>query len=204
MPLPANEKFRCDLISWGSIVRDSRKLAWMIRDSGYSPDIIVATGRGGYVPARILCDYLLIRDLTSIKVEHWGTCAMREKAIVKFPLRISIGNKKILLVDDVTDTGDTLNVSLRHLRRHHPQEVRTAVLIHKTCSAITPDYFYRKIIKWRWVIFPWHLMEDLTEFIQRLKAEGICCENDLKHSLKQRYNMDVSINTIREVLSIIR
>jgi len=203
MSLPAEEKFRCNIQSWGGIVRDSRRLSWMIRDSGYAPEIIVAIGRGGYVPARILCDYLLIHDLASIKVEHWGTCVVREKAVIKFPLSAQIRNKKVLLVDDVTDTGDTLKVSLQHLKRFRPQEVKTAVLIHKTRSAIIPDYFVRKIIKWRWVIFPWHVMEDLSEFIQKLKAEGITREDDLRSSLKQRYCIDASINRIREVLSII-
>ena len=203
MPLPAGEKFRCEILSWEGIVRDSRRLSWLIRDSGYSPEIVVAIGRGGYVPARILCDYLLIHDLASIKVEHWGTCVVREKAVVKFPLCARIRNKKVLLVDDVTDTGETLRVSLGYLRRFRPLEIRTAVLIHKTCSAINPDYFLRKIIRWRWVIFPWHIMEDLSEFILKMKDEGICRENDLKRSLKQRYDIDVPIKTIREVLSII-
>ncbi len=204
MPLPSGEKFRCEILSWGSIVRDTRRLSRIIRDSGYSPELIVAIGRGGYVPARILCDYLLIHDLASIKVEHWGTGAVRrEKAVVKFPLCAQIRNKKVLLVDDVTDTGDTLRVALRHLARFRPRDVRTAVLIHKTCSVTAPDYFLRKIVKWRWVIFPWHLMEDLTGFIQKLKAEGISRENDLRRRLKQRYAIDVPMNTIREVLSII-
>ena len=203
MPLPAEEKFRCDILSWGGIVRDSRRLSWMIRDSEYKPEIIIAIGRGGYVPARILCDYLLIHDLASIKVEHWGTAVMKEEAIVKFPLCAPIRDRKVLLVDDVTDSGDTLKVSLQHLKKFRPQEVRTAVLVHKTRSAVTPDYFLKKIIKWRWVIFPWHVMEDLTELIQRLKAGGVSSEDELRSILKQRYDIDSSINTIREVLSFI-
>jgi hypoxanthine phosphoribosyltransferase len=202
MPLPAEENFRCEILSWGSIIRDSRSLAWMVRNSGYSPEIIVAIGRGGYVPARILCDYLLIHDLASIKVEHWGTTVVREKAVIKFALRAEIRNKKVLLVDDVTDTGDTLKVSLQYLRRFRPQEIRTAVLVHKTRSTIIPDYFFKKIVRWRWVIFPWHLIEDLTEFIKKLNAEGICREDDVKRSLKEKYDIEVPVNTLREVLSI--
>ncbi|MEN6331372.1 MAG: phosphoribosyltransferase [Smithella sp.] len=203
MTLPAKEKFRCDMLSWGSIIRDSQNLAWMVRNSGYAPNIIVAIGRGGYVPARILCDYLLIPDLASIKVEHWGSSVVKGEAFIKFALRADIRNKKVLLVDDVTDTGDTLKVSLQYLKRFHPLEIRTAILVHKTRSTIVPDYFVKKIVKWRWIIFPWHRMEDLSEFIKKLKAEGICSENDLKTSLKQRYDMDIPIDTIREVLSII-
>jgi len=61
----------------------------------------------------------------------------------------------------------------------------------------------KKIVKWRWVIFPWHQMEDLSEFIKKLKEEGIRSESDLQNSLKQRYDMDIPTDKIREVLSII-
>jgi hypoxanthine phosphoribosyltransferase len=202
MSLPCGEKFKCQILSWGRVVRDAEELSRIIRASGYSPDIIVAIGRGGYVPARILCDCLLLCDLTSIKVEHWGVAALqKEKAVVKFPLCARIRDKKVLLVDDITDTGETLRVSLKYLKRFRPREVRTAVLIHKTCSSVVPDYFFRKIIKWRWVIFPWHLREDLTGFIERLKTEGVQHANDLRRKLKQRYGIDVPPDTIQDVLS---
>jgi hypoxanthine phosphoribosyltransferase len=203
MTLPAKEKFRCDLLSWGSVIRNSKNLAWMVRNSGYAPDIIVAIGRGGYVPARILCDYLLIHDLVSIKVEHWGSSVVQGEAFIKFALRADIRNKQVLLVDDITDTGDTLKVSLQYLKRFRPSEIRTAILVHKTRSTIVPDYFVKKIVKWRWVIFPWHQMEDLSAFIKKLQEEGICSESDLQTSLKQRYDMDIPMDKIREVLSII-
>jgi len=203
MPLRAEKKFRCEIVTWGGIVRDARKLAWKIRDSGYAPDIVVAIGRGGYVPARILCDYLLVHDLASIKVEHWGTCVVKEQAVIKFPLAAEIRNMRVLLVDDVTDTGETLKVSLQYLKSFEPREVRTAVLIHKSCSTIMPDYYLRKIIKWRWVIFPWHVMEDLTEFVQKLKEEGIRGEEELQSALMQRYCIDVSLEKIRETSATI-
>jgi hypoxanthine phosphoribosyltransferase len=203
MPLPAEEKFRCDLLSWGRIIKDSQKLSRIIRDSGYCPEIVVAIGRGGYVPARILCDCLLVHDLASIKVEHWGTAVMNEKAFVKYPLCAEIRGMKVLLVDDVTDTGDTLRVSLQHLEALQPREIRTAVLIHKTCSTVIPDYYLRKIIKWRWVIFPWHTREDLTELIKKLKAGGICDEEHLRRSMKEKYRIDLPIQTLREISSMI-
>ncbi|MDP2278208.1 MAG: phosphoribosyltransferase, partial [Nitrospirota bacterium] len=155
--LPSKERFRCEILSWNRVVRDTIKLSKSIIDSGFKPDMVVAIGRGGYVPARILCDYLLIRDLTSIKVEHWGSAATEtEKAVIKFRLCTDIKDKSVLLVDDITDTGDTLRVSLKYLKDFGPKTIKTAVLIHKTCSVIVPDYFISKIIKWRWVIFPWH------------------------------------------------
>jgi hypoxanthine phosphoribosyltransferase len=201
MPLPSKERFRCEILSWNRVVRDTKKLSKNIKDSGYKPDIVVAIGRGGYVPARILCDYLLMRDLTSIKVEHWGIAATEtEKAVIKFPLCADIKDKKVLLVDDITDTGDTLRVSLEYLKTFEPEDIKTAVLIHKTCSAIIPDYFVSKVIKWRWIIFPWHIYEDLTGFVKRIKDMGIHSKEDITRELRERYNIVVNIDAIKEVL----
>ena len=200
--LPSKERFRCEILSWNRVVRDTIKLSKSIIDSGFKPDIVVAIGRGGYVPARILCDYLLIRDLTSIKVEHWGSAATEtEKAVIKFRLCTDIKDKSVLLVDDITDTGDTLRVSLKYLKDFGPKTIKTAVLIHKTCSVIVPDYFISKIIKWHWVIFPWHIWEDLTGFVKNIKDKGIHNEEDISRELKLRYNINVQMETLREVLS---
>ncbi|HBR21662.1 MAG TPA: phosphoribosyltransferase [Nitrospiraceae bacterium] len=200
--LPSKERFRCEILSWNRVVRDTIKLSKSIIDSGFKPDIVVAIGRGGYVPARILCDYLLIRDLTSIKVEHWGIAATEtEKAVIKFRLCTDIKDKSVLLVDDITDTGDTLRVSLKYLKDFGPKTIKTAVLIHKTCSVIVPDYFISKIIKWHWVIFPWHIWEDLTGFVKNIKGKGIHNEEDISRELKLRYNINVQMETLREVLS---
>ncbi len=192
MPLPSKERFRCEILSWNRVVRDAKKLSKNIKNSGYEPDIVVAIGRGGYIPARMLCDYLLTRDLTSIKVEHWGIAATEtEKAVIKFPLCADIKNKKVLLVDDITDTGDTLRVSLEYLKTFEPEDIKTAVLIHKTCSAIIPDYFVSKVTKWRWIIFPWHIYEDLTGFVKRIRDMGIHNEEDITRELRERYNIVV-------------
>ncbi len=196
------EKFRCEALSWPRVLRDAKRLAWAVKDSGYFPDIVIGIGRGGYVPARVLCDYLLIHDLAAFKAEHWGTAVMRrKKAVITFPLCANIRDKRVLLVDDITDTGETLRVSLGYLKRFRPREVRTAVLRHKTCSSVVPDYFVAKIIKWKWIIFPWHLWEDITDFIERLQAEGIHRGRAISRALRERYCIDVHEDMVREILS---
>ncbi len=201
MPLPAEASFRCETASWLRVVKDAKRLSRIIKDSGYEPHIVIAIGRGGFVPARILCDYLLIKDLATIKVEHWGIAATpMGEAVVKFPLCADIREKKVLLVDDITDTGETLRVSLEYLKGFEPEAIKTAVLIHKTTSNLRPDYFVKKIIKWRWVIFPWALWEDLVGFVDRIKTLGIHREEDISRELKRRYNIDAPVGTIKEIL----
>lgn len=194
--------FRCQILSWATVLNTVKRLAKIIKDTQFRPDIVIAIGRGGYVPARILCDYLLLKDLTSIKVEHWGIAATEtERATIKFPLCTDIKDKKVLLVDDITDTGDTLFVSLEYLKEFHPKEIKTAVLIHKICSKITPDYYARKVVKWRWIIFPWHIWEDLHGFIRRLKDLGIDDEKTLKKELKRLFNINIDVKTITAIIA---
>ena len=99
------DSFPVDMVSWDSAISLSRSLADIIRASGLAPDLVIAIGRGGYVPARVVCDRLLISDLTSIKIEHWGVAAREfDRAVVRFHLSVDVEGKTILVIDDVTDT----------------------------------------------------------------------------------------------------
>lgn len=202
MPVPVKKHPRCEILSWGRVVSDSKKLAHLIRNAGYSPSMVIAIARGGLVPARILCDYLHIRDLTTIKAEHWGiTATPDKKAVIKFPLCTDIKDKKVLLVDDTTDTGDTLRVSIEHLKSFAPEELKTAVLIHKATSDLVPDYYIKKITRWRWITFPWHFWEDMVSFVKEVRADGIYSDKDICSELKKRYSIDLKTDTIKEILS---
>ena len=84
----------------------------------FKPDIVIAIARGGYVPARILCDRLDIYNLTSIRIAHYtGGSTKLELARLSIPLGIDIKGMQVLLVDDVTDTGDTSYMLHRRLKR---------------------------------------------------------------------------------------
>jgi hypothetical protein len=163
------KRFKCDLISWARIYEFTWRLSLRILKTAFRPDLVVAIGRGGYVPARIVCDFLEISDLTAIKIEHWGMGAQKQDAaLLRFPLNIDVSGQKILVVDDVTDTGDTLRTASTYLLQQHPAEVRTAVIQHKINSRFLPDYYGQKIIKWRWIIYPWAAVEDLTGFLRQM------------------------------------
>jgi hypothetical protein len=141
-----------------------------VRDSGYRPDLIVAIGRGGYVPGRVLSDILGLMDLTSFKIEHYRNAQKQSAARVRYPLATDTTGRRVLLVDDVSDTGDTFAVALEHLRsRGTPAEVRTAVLYHKTVCPYVPDYYAQKAVKWRWIVYPWAVTEDVGSFIRAME-----------------------------------
>lgn len=194
-----SEQLRCELISWSETERLCQRLAGMIRASAYRPELVIAIGRGGYVPARLLCDYLHLMGLTSIKIEHYLSGANRQKeAVIRYPLKADIRGLRVLLVDDVNDTGDTLAVATQHLQTFQPGEVRTAVMHHKTVTRFKVDYCARKIIKWRWLIYPWAVNEDICGFLQRLVPVPDSLE-EARRQLTERFNITISPRRLRTI-----
>jgi len=135
------EKFRCELISWKKMYHMTRQLAATIKEQCFAPDIIVAIARGGYIPARILCDHLGVNLLSSVQVTHYESGAFKKKcARLIAPLQRDINGMRVLIVDDVNDTGQTLELALQHVKDFQPAEVRVSVLHDKQVSTFTPNY----------------------------------------------------------------
>lgn len=168
--MPAKtQPLQSELVGWNAMYDLARKLARKIAESGYRPDIIVAIGRGGWVPGRILSDFIGQMDLTSFKIEHYRSARQAKTAQVRYPLAADVGGRRVLLVDDVADSGETFAVALAHLNRHGaPAELRTAVLHYKTVSSFVPDYYARKVVNWRWIIYPWAVAEDVGSLIRAM------------------------------------
>jgi len=196
-----NEKksFNCELVSWHSTVKLSSKLVGMIKHDGFKPDVVIAIARGGYVPARIICDRLNIYNLASIRITHYtGGSTKQEQARLSIPLSIDINEMNVLLVDDVDDTGDTFCIALEHLKGFHPKSIKTAVLHHKAISTVLPDYYATTIRKWRWIIYPWAMTEDITGFISRMKPKPRTFD-EARMRLEQDYAIKLSTRQLEEI-----
>jgi hypoxanthine phosphoribosyltransferase len=194
------EKVRCEYISWGRFYSLSRSLSHTVFESGFKPDIIVAIGRGGYIPARILSDFLHVMNLTTFKIEHYSGTQKKTVAQIRYPLAGGTAGKKVLLVDDVCDTGDTFVLASKHLQdRLQPGEVRTAVLHYKKTSSFMPDYYASRMVKWRWIIYPWAAAEDISQFIKQIRpVPGTIGE--ISKILKQDHGIRVSASIIEDIL----
>lgn len=164
------------LVSWDEITEWARVLSMKIKDSGWLPDIVVAIARGGgYAPARLVCDYLGISDLISIQVVHWpSTAQVAEKAYIKYPLSVDLSGKKVLVIDDIVDTGgDSIQLAKEYVERNNKNvEVRTAALQWiSTVAKFKPDYWAIEVRDWVWFVYPWNVTEDMTNFIRRVLTE---------------------------------
>ncbi|MCE4599351.1 MAG: phosphoribosyltransferase [Desulfurococcales archaeon] len=162
------------LVSWDEIVEWSRGLARKIEESSWIPDLVVAVSRGGFVPARLICDFMDINDLLAVQSQHWVEAALAaERAILKYPYIVDVKDKKILVVDDIVDTGDTLELAKTFIEREwKPSEVKTAALQWiSSVAKFRPDYYYIEVKDWTWFQYPWTRLEDVSQFIMRIFRE---------------------------------
>ena len=206
----AADCFECEVMDWNLFYELARQVANKINSSGYRPDMIVGLARGGWVLARVLCDLIGIKDLVSLKVEHWGVTATPDgKAKLKYPLNVDIKGKNVLVVDDITDTGESMRVTLEYLKSLKPSEIKTAALRHINTSKFLPDYFGEEI-SWRWVIFPWNFTEDMCNIIPKVcKRLSINPKDEvdvakIKNELKQFYTIGISEETLEEILQEVK
>lgn len=137
---------------FGTAVRD---LATTIVESGFEPDILLAIARGGLGLAMGLGYALDVKNLSAVNVEFYTGVDERLDVPIMLPPTpdaIDLSGLKVLIADDVADTGKTLE----HVRAYcadHVAEVRIAVIYQKPWTVVPPDYAWRKTDKW--VDFPW-------------------------------------------------
>ncbi len=162
------------LVSWDEVVDWVRGLAAKIENSGWRPDLVVAVSRGGFVPARLLCDFMDISDLLAVQSQHWVEAARAaERAILKYPYRVDAQGKRVLVVDDIVDTGETLELARDFIASEwKPAEVRTAAMQWiSTVAKFKPDYYYLEVRDWTWFQYPWTRLEDLVQLASRIIRE---------------------------------
>ncbi|AEM39615.1 phosphoribosyltransferase [Pyrolobus fumarii 1A] len=151
--------------SWSEIEELCMEIAEDVLRDGYKPDIVVGVLRGGIIPAKIVADYIGVKRIATVEVKFYaGIGATREEPVITQPLIENVRGQRILLVDDVADTGKTLAHVASFLNYYGPSEVRTATVYVKPWSMVKPDYYGEETDAW--IIFPWERLEMLTELVE--------------------------------------
>jgi len=154
------------VLSWTKFLDMSIELAKKIVERDDIPDVVIAVLRGGYFVAKLVADYLGIETIATIEVKFYrGIGERAERPIVVKPLTIDIRGRDVLIVDDVADSGRTLQVVSDIARLHGARTVHTAALFYKPWSIIIPDYYVEETDKW--IVFPWEVGETLRELRER-------------------------------------
>jgi len=123
----------CYNVSWEDSFYLSAELAVKIKESEYVPDVIIAISRGGLVPARVVADFMLERNLLCLRAEHWGVGTKHKKVKITGSTT-NLESKRVLVVDDVADSGGTLFEMVKYLKERGAASVVTAAIRWYDCT----------------------------------------------------------------------
>lgn len=186
------------MVTYDEIVSWTRDLAKQIRACDCKPTVVIGLTRGGWVPARLLCDLLGVKKLYAVKTEHWGVTANPDgKALLTQELNVSIEDEEVLVVDDITDTGESMSIAEAHLCEMRLRVLRTATLLHITRSRFKPEFYSVEVPEdqWTWFIFPWNRNEDLRTLLPKTLYEEKS-EADIQNAFREQFQIDVPMEDI--------
>jgi hypoxanthine phosphoribosyltransferase len=143
--------------TWFNIEADCHTLYNKIQISDFKPEIIVGLMRGGIIPARILADFFHVRlDFYTIDVKYYtGVNQTLEHPVIRKLDDFDYG-KNMLIVDDIYDSGKTMQAVLKVLPT---KNIRTATLHNRENNVVTPDFFANIAFQHEWIIYPWEKTE---------------------------------------------
>lgn len=149
-------------VSWDQLHRDARALAWRL--DGQGPDdgnwrAVVAITRGGMAPAMIIARELDIRVVDTISVKSYNHQEQSEPKIIKSPDSSVIGDGTgILVIDDLVDTGKTLEVVRAYMPKAH-----VATIYAKPMGRNQVNSFITEVSQDTWIFFPWDMALQYVE-----------------------------------------
>jgi uncharacterized protein len=151
-----------EILTWERFGHATRELAQTIVDSGFQPDIVLAIARGGLTVAGALAYALAVKNCFAMNVEFYTNVDERLDVPVVLPPTLDVVDlrgMRVLIADDVADTGKTLELVQREVAGH-VAEARSAVLYCKPRSMIVPEYVWATTS--RWINFPWSSIDPVV------------------------------------------
>ena len=149
-------------LTWEVFGEASRYLSQQIVESGWFPDLIVGVARGGLIPAGAIGYAIGVKAMGAINVEFYTDIGQTlEEPIILSPQldTDSLKGKKVLVVDDVADSGKTLDLVV-NLLKETADEVRSAVIYTKPKTIFEPDFSWKKTDQW--INFAWSVLPVIT------------------------------------------
>ncbi|MCK9192091.1 MAG: phosphoribosyltransferase [Sphaerochaetaceae bacterium] len=174
-------------VSYKTVHKSVKGLAEKLISSSFNPDVIVAIGSGGFIPARIMKTFIN-RPIYAVGISYYGV----DKKHGDYPTKIQwidevqeqIRGKKVLLIDEVDDTRATLAYCVGELLKYKPEEIAVLVLHNKLKDKdvdFPPEikrYYAAEEIPDFWIKYPW----DADDIDEHYKLEQAMVERHASRS----------------------
>jgi len=185
--------------TWDQIYDMLLNLAERIRKNGFKPDLIVGVSRGGWPPARVLSDLLDNPNLANVKAEFYlGVAETKMEPILTQPVSVAVAGKKVLIVDEVADTGKSLELVKKHIVKQGACEVKIATVYYKPWSVVVPDYYGKETS--RWIVFPWEMKETIRKIVKKCREKGESVEEEIAELVKAGVSAELARRFLTEIV----
>lgn len=159
-------------VSWQEIGDATYTLAGRIQEKYGNFDRVVVLATGGLTFSRAFADYMGIKKISSIQVSFYSSIGeTKETPIITQSLPINVEGERILLFDDINDSGRTLEAAANYLKLRGAKSIVTATIFQKAHSKNPSDFHVEETDSW--VIFPFEIRETIEELSKRWQAQGL-------------------------------
>lgn len=178
------------LMNWSDLDSLTRQVAQQVRDSGQSFDRIIAVANGGLTMARHFGDQIGLRKISLLQTAFYSGVGEteREPSILQ-PLAVDVTNEKLLVFEDIVDTGATLEfIEPLLLDQYGAASVTVAALLSKSWATVQPNFVAMQ--EDTWIIYPYETRETVTALQKKWRAEGKKKEQILQDLLQIGFAWD--------------
>ena len=160
--------------SWEEMGDICLDLGVEINERGKKFDTLITLAKGGWTWARTMADILQIYELSSFKLTFYDQSqpgVKLNKPMLEIPLAIPLAKKRVILFDDVNDSGESLEYALKYLSHFGPSSITTATLFHKPHAKMKPDFVGS--VTDAWIVFPHERREMIDGFTLKWRKNGL-------------------------------
>lgn len=183
-----------ELYTWDQFGELVSGLCGQMNENHERFDRVIALAKGGTAISRPVVDLLGVKELSSIQIEFYsGIGETNSTPVITQAIPVKIKDEKVLIIDDIADSGETLRLATQYVKQHGAALIKTATLIRKPWTSFLPDYAAAE--SEAWVIFPWEIRETILELSGMWSAKGQS-EGDIREQLTRVGFKDGDITTV--------
>lgn len=180
--------------SWGEIDEMVWRIVEEVERRGFKPDLILGVSRGGIIPALLVSDRLGVPlDIIGVRF-YKGVGDVEERPHIIQDISRELGDKRVLIIDDVSDTGHTLRLVKNYVEERGAREVMVCTLHYKPWAVYRPDYYVEETEAW--IIYPWEVKETIDYVSKRLREKGLSWR-EVREEMRRRGIPEEMLEMIR-------
>ena len=146
-----------------------------------------------------MSDLLENPKLANVTVEFYvGLAETKNEPTITQPVSVSVKTKRVLVVDDLADTGESLKLVNSHLKKHGASEVKIVTIYYKPWSIIVPHYYEKETR--RWTVFPWEQKEVVRKIVEKFRGEERTIEDTKEKLISSGLDKELVERFIKEIV----